>query len=255
MDGGWGGVQAIAFLAGFGILSGATACSSSEAFDPDSVITSSCSVAKDQRGSFMAKVGPFPLHLKVDSTFVANERIGIETAVAQWNVLAGTLGYPGFFELQYSAFTSEVRSADPRDCEAKGFGAQDTFSILRETSAERWTGLGFNNSVPGATLRCYRSSWVDHQVVLLYATVIDPQQFSSVILHELGHSLGLDHSCVNVHGRERFVGCSGLAENHPYRQAVMFPLLRSRRSASEQPEIKDWLRENDSLRTGCLYGR
>jgi hypothetical protein len=82
---------------------------------------------------------------------------------------------------------------------------------------------------------------------------VDSSQFSSVVIHELGHSLGLDHSCVEAKGSTKFRSCVGLSEDDPYREAVMYPSLRARASLSDQPEIKDLLRPNDSMRASCLY--
>lgn len=255
MFGVWGKFSDLGIWICAGICFAAAGCSqsSSEPFDAESVLTPSCQVSQDQRQSFMAKVSPFPLQLNADAAFTDNERAGIESAVTQWNGLGQQLIGQNFFNLQYTQLASSFHSADPRDCSVDSFGSSQVFSIVRENSATRWQNMGFSNSIPGATIRCFSGKQVSHQVVMVFINIIDPMQFSSVFLHELGHSLGLDHSCTGGAGSEKFISCMGLPEYHPYHLAVMFPSLRARRTPIEDPEIKDSLRDNDILRTQCLY--
>lgn len=239
-----------------GVLFGEAGCAEAlnDDFDSESVINSSCPVAHDQRGSFMAKVASFPLHIRADEAFSDAERANVASAVAQWNAYGQQLRGEDFFELQFVALSSSYHAEDPRDCSKDGLGTADTFSIVREASAKRWRGLGFTDSIPGATLRCFSGKQVRRQVVMTYITVVDPAQFESVVLHELGHTLGLDHSCASGTGQGKFVSCSGLSDLHPYHLAVMFPSLRMRGAYYEPPEIKNELRDNDEVRTACLYG-
>jgi hypothetical protein len=260
MFGRWG-TKGVSFAIASGVLGaalafnlGSCAPADGDGFNSESVLLASCQAAPDQRGSFMAKVNGFPLHLQADATFSQSERASIQEAVERWNDLGLRLTGSAFFDLQFVPASGAARTADPRDCSATAYGNADTFTLLRETSQSRWRSLGFTDSIPGATLRCFSGTRVDHQVVLIYINVVDPAQLSSVILHELGHALGLDHSCFNGAGKSDFISCTGLAESHPYHLAVMFPSLRSRRSAFELPEIKDELGDNDQMRTACIYG-
>jgi hypothetical protein len=255
MLGGWGNILGYG-LGAMGLALVASGCGSLAPgdFDSESVINASCGVEQDQRGTFMAKVEGFPLLVRADSSFAGLERMAIEQAVSEWNNFGRTLVGQNLFVLEYAQPSETFHRADPRDCSTEGWGNAGTFSIVRETSTRRWRELTFTDAIPAATMRCYASGRVEHQVVMAYMKVVDPAQFGSIIIHELGHALGLDHSCTSEGGSEKFRACAGLPETHLYRQAVMYPTLRSRRSPFENPEIKSGLGANDTLRTSCLYG-
>jgi hypothetical protein len=228
-------------------------------FDSEAVIGAGCAVAPDQRKSFMAKVPGFPLQLTVDADFTAEQRSAITTATDQWNQLGHQLMGQDFFQLRFASIAVGLRSADPRTCTRGSLGGPGVLSVLREQSSPHWQSLGFGENIPGATLRCYSGTEVSEQVTMIYTAInagkgIDPAQFSSVMLHELGHALGLDHSCDDKNGgSDKFRSCSGLPESHTYHTAVMYPSLRISTVASDAPEVKDRLRANDVLRTSCLY--
>jgi hypothetical protein len=217
-------------------------------FDSEGVISGDCQAARDQRGSFMAKVKSFPLRIRADAAYGPRERSGIQQAVSRWNELGRELIGQDFFALEFKTLTRDHYVADPKDCSTGPWGGPDTLAIVREPSHERWLGFKFGPNVPAATLRCFSGGWVDHQVVITDGNGLKNEHFGSVMLHELGHVLGLEHSCTDKEARENFRACAGLAISHPYYQAVMYPMLSSL-------EIKDRLRENDILRSSCLYGK
>ena len=71
----------------------------------------------------------------------------------------------------------------------------------------------------------------------------------SVFLHELGHLLGLDHSC-DLRSKDGFPLCSDTTIDSNYLNAVMFPSFSFSGGVGEK---KRRLRSNDQTRANCLY--
>ncbi len=211
----------------------------------------------------MTKVAGFPLHIKLDPTFTPAQHSELLKMIALWNERGRAQIGQNFFFIESPQMDEAMRTADPRNC-AAFIGGKNWLYVMRETSKEHWErSLGFNRMIPGVTIRCALGDEVARQVVLLYDAVIpDPKQFASIVLHELGHVLGLDHSCQDSQGGKyekpegSFRACPGLAEDHEYRVAVMYPSLRSRITEVRteiRSEIKETLMANDILRNECLY--
>lgn len=233
-------------------------------------------------GSFMAKVEDFPVTVLADSRFTAEERQGIDHAVRHWNEVGQYLLKQDLFNLNYGEIPASIQKTNPSNCQ-QNFGGNRELFLVREVSESHWGVLGLTRNVPGATFRCERGSELIQQVILIFPDMVRSEQLSSVFVHEFGHAIGLDHSCLSDNaGREDFRSCSGLDFSHPYRQAVMYPWLHLMpaqmktsgiqgifgipmvpgvngvSSTSEIPgipgipEIKDTLRSNDYLRTQCI---
>lgn len=226
--------------------------------DSESSRCSDVQVPFDQKGSFMAIVDAYPLSLIADSRLSPQQRHAITEAVETWNQFGQKIIKQNLFNLGFSEISETIKGMNAGDCR-QNFGGVGDLYLVRETSQEHWQDLGLTKSVPGATFRCERGGELVQQVIFVFPEAIQSPQFSSVVLHELGHSIGLDHSCLSGNGsREDFRSCVGLELSHAYRQAVMYPWLHvSSNKANllgvlDIPEIKDTLRSNDQLRAECV---
>jgi len=214
-------------------------------------LSASCSAPADQKGSFMARVARFPLKVRVDSRFTLAQRQTIAQVVSTWNSVGHSILNGPLFVIEASTVSASTLSDDPRSC-GSDFGGEESFAILRETSNTHWSSIGLAKTVPAATFRC-DTGVVSQQVIYTFPELVSDSQFSSIVLHELGHAIGLDHSCLDKEGRSDYRSCFGLEESHAYRQAVMYPWLRTS-AAKGAGEVKEALRDNDKLRAGCVVG-
>lgn len=212
----------------------------------------------DQRDTYMA---PLPadqtVQVGVDPAFrgMGSPVLdAIQAAVNTWNDFSTKeVGYALFAPTYQPTIRTEVRTAVGAEfCESSSI-YPDQFVILLEDSAERWERAGLNSMTPAITFRCTIGDQLAKQVVLVHREYTDPRQYQSLILHELGHAAGLDHSCNSQGDSSRFRSCEGLSEEHPYFTAVMYPVFRVGYSPRAITDIKHTLRSNDKERARCLY--
>jgi hypothetical protein len=104
------------------------------------------------------------------------------------------------------------------------------------------------------TLRCRTPSRLVRQTILVRPDLMPKVQVESILLHELGHTLGLDHSCAFHRNEPDWVGCSMLDPSHPYVMAVLYPLISKNEQYPDRSEIKETLEQNDRDRALCWVG-
>jgi hypothetical protein len=78
---------------------------------------------------------------------------------------------------------------------------------------------------------------------------------TSIFLHELGHLLGLDHSCAQTYdgtSKTHPPLCSSSGLSQDYYNAVMYPVVNF--DASGKGIVRRSLQTNDQGRANCLYG-
>jgi hypothetical protein len=73
----------------------------------------------------------------------------------------------------------------------------------------------------------------------------------SIVLHEMGHLMGINHSCMIGNGTSGFPSCSSGSLNASYRTASLYPTFSF--SSTGTGEIRRSLNSNDEGRMNCIY--
>jgi len=200
---------------------------------------------KNQRGAFMNPIDARKIvPLSVDSRFDDFERGKIEAAVQTWNETSQEI-----FKVEYRKLSTSSKPSSTSDCKFEG--SSEKLSILKETNMDHWRSLGLSEANPGVTVRCTRDQgFVFRQVVMINFDVgVEKDQYESIVLHELGHAIGLRHSCSESLGAIDYISCMKVEDTkgHPYHDAVMYPLI-------QVGIYKNKLTKNDLDRAECILG-
>jgi len=231
----------------------------------EAVRAGACAVEVDQSESFLPRLSSIidgAVTVVVDASFTVAEREMIDAAADSWNAWGrAALGHD-VFKVTSGKLTGDTAPDSGNDpCAFEVPVSDGGFAIRRGMDSDSWNSFGLGDMNPAATLRCRRSDQLTQQLMVVQADWLDTRQFESVVLHEFGHALGLDHSCSDEGGSEGFAACSELPMGHEYREAVMYPSLKSRittvsekdGSVTTEPEIREVLTSNDADRASCLF--
>lgn len=233
----------------------------------ESLICDCSDVPSDQHGSCLAPLKESRAQIRIEGPSWTSGASGapleqLKAAVGEWNQLASGFQVSSGSKEYFSIYSVEnlgsyqVDLNNPRECNAELFGPG--IIPVEILDRESWKKIGLSDSVPGITLRCSQEFTLANQRILILRDALETPQFQSILLHELGHVVGLDHSCQEGGGNAQYAGCDNVKNtDHPYSQAVMFPTLKifQMSSGSYQYEKKERLLQNDQVRASCLQKR
>jgi hypothetical protein len=229
-------------------------------------IVKECVVEADQTKTFSGKWKKQPIPIAFEAGAVAfgfddNELSELMTSADAWNSFYSES--LGIAPLDYGSSSSPNTntSARPGSICTQGIlvGSQYTGAVVIR-AAETWPSnfpadamavtttctLGSSSGLPNFFMAVidvnYRDFFVDGRRV---------PDMVSIMTHEMGHLLGLDHSCTDRSGISGNPQCSSDLPQS-YLEAVMFPTFGFDESTGLGIPRRD-LTENDMGRANCLY--
>ncbi len=232
-------------------------------------ITNTCLIPSDQSGSiegtWLASPIPVAFAATTANTFDAQEISAITAAMDSWNqFFLKSSALPAIFNYGSSSTPNTSTLADTEN------GSQGLCSSAILTASGSFTGQvviykmgSWPSDYPAAAIAltsyCKRTqtpypSFFNAVIELNYQSFfIAGQQIpdlQSILLHELGHVIGLFHSCESstVSGRPN---CNAAGLNPDYVAASMYPVFSFYQDGSGQQ--KRALGTNDESRANCLY--
>lgn len=214
-----------------------------------------CKPAGDQIATFNQPIRKLPVAVILDKAFSSSQRGKIVEAIQEWNrVGQEKLGTPIFNILAKIQASFQSFAIGNRYCALPAAKRPDGLLVLRVDSADDWHDAGVQKNAGGVQYRCELGNTPDGKISLLMminTSLTDYDQLRAVALHELGHAIGLRHSCNPAADLRLYRGCSAIRKDHSYREAVMDPTLDG--TDWRDVDSKSTLQANDIDRVHCLY--
>lgn len=222
----------------------------------DSVVTE-CIVPADQKNTFKGHwtAKPVPLAVEV-SDFSASEINAIQAAIESWNTFYQTskgfkLYLNGSSNLGYVS-SGGTRITSATACSQTVIGPNGFTNKIMIYKNRTWSSSLGGSSVMALTslcpvttanssLRMFIAAVMEVNFSNYFAAGTPQPDLQSLVVHELGHMLGLDHSCTGT-------ACTNAPSD--YKTAVMYPALGFDGMLGR---VRRDLGTNDQQRANCLY--
>jgi hypothetical protein len=261
----------------------ATGCAASS----ETSFTSSCLLPTDQSGTLNGRwtTAPIPIALH-QGDFSTTEAAQIAAAVTTWNTFFGSSANLQIFDNAGGVRTSTISvpasgtlcatndlsgttytqpiviykdstwptSYSPQAMALTSYcwSTGSSGSVKATASTEGIAAASTTGSVAStiqAQLRSFTVAMTEVNYQYFFTTSEVPD-LQTILLHELGHVLGLNHSC-NDTTTPGFPTCTGTGANTDYQDAVMYPVFGFYSDGTGQQRRS--LNDNDEERANCLY--
>ena len=217
-------------------------------------IETQCVVNSDQSSLFKGHWSTHPVPLAVElNDFSDSEISAIQASIASWNsFFQASKGFQLY--LSGSSSLAVINNSGTRITSATACsqavinsnGFTNKIKIYKTTS-----GWSYGSAVMALTSLCPVSTGSSYRSLISAVMEVNYQNYfvagkplpdlQSIVTHELGHMLGLDHSCNGA-------ACSNASQD--YIDAIMYPSLGF---DGINGRIKQEIKKNDQQRANCLY--